>query len=212
MGGKAGSKVGGKRRAHGQRDTREREDTAIFAPGAPPPPTALHGTPSGEQQPRQWAYPVGVNLAQRPRATETTTFEQLRNLAALYDGIQICERVYFDLIGRLELRVLPRADLLTSGEGANAPRWREPARRIEALLESPDRSQDLRSWLVAFVHDLLEIDAVAIYTRRTRSGALHALELVAIERKKAKPLCVEMTSARKPKVQELPYSRHVFRI
>lgn len=205
------SKAGGKRRAHGQRETREREDATIFAPGAPPPPTVLNGAPSGEQhQPRQWAYPVGVNLAQRPRATETTTFEQLRNLAALYDGIQICERVYFDLIGRLELRVLPRADLLTSGEDANAPRWREPARRIEALLESPDRSQDLRSWLVAFVRDLLEIDAVAIYTRRTRSGALHALELVATEREKATPLCIEMKSARKPSVQELPYSRHVY--
>ncbi len=40
-------------------------------------------------------------------------------------------------------------------------------------------AQDLRSWLVAFVRDLLEIDAVAIYNRQTRGGALYALELVA---------------------------------
>jgi hypothetical protein len=39
--------------------------------------------------------------------------------------------------------------------------------------------QDLRTRLVAFVRDLLEIDAVAIYTRRTRSGRPHGLELVA---------------------------------
>jgi hypothetical protein len=72
----------------------------------------------------------------------------------------------------------PRAELLAEGEPAAAPRWREPARRIEAWLEAPDRAQDLRSWLVAFVRDLLEIDAVAIYARRTRGGGLHALELV----------------------------------
>lgn len=164
--------IGGKRKARGQRGAHE--TMVRFAPGTPAPPTALDGI---GRQPRQWAYPVGFNLTQRPRATETTTFEQLRNLAALYDGIQICERVYFDLIGRLELRVLPRTELLADGEDATAPRWREPAQRIEALLESPDRIQDLRSWLVAFVRDLLEIDAVAVYTRLTRSGQLYALEL-----------------------------------
>lgn len=171
--------MGGKRKARGQRGAQEKIETMVsFAPGTPPPATALD---SIARRPRQWAYPVGFNLTQRPRATETTTFEQLRNLAALYDGIQICERVYFDLLGRLELRVLPRAELLADGEDAAAPRWREPARRIEALLESPDRIQDLRSWLVAFVRDLLEIDAVAVYTRLTRSGQLYALELIAGE-------------------------------
>ena len=94
--------------------------------------------------------------------------------------------MYFDLLGRLELRVLPRADALADGEDGSEPRWREPARRVEAFLESPDRAQDLRSWLVAFVRDLLEIDAVAVYTRLTRGGALHALELV--DRQLIKPL------------------------
>ncbi|HEX9057343.1 MAG TPA: phage portal protein [Ktedonobacterales bacterium] len=150
---------------------------ALFPPGEPLAPVPGLTGPGGS--PRQWAYPVGYNIAQRPRATEQTSFEQLRNLAALYDGIQLCERVYFDLLGRLEPRVIPRHELLAEGEPASAPRWREPARRIEAFLESPDRAQDLRAWLVAFVRDLLEIDAVAIYAHRTRSGRLHALELVA---------------------------------
>lgn len=150
---------------------------ALVPPGEPLAPVPGLTGPGGS--PRQWAFPVGYNIAQRPRATEQTSFEQLRNLAALYDGIQLCERVYFDLLGRLEARVVPRAELLAEGEPANAPRWREPARRIEALVESPDRAQDLRAWLVAFVRDLLEIDAVAIYAHRTRGGQLHALELVA---------------------------------
>ncbi|HEX8995287.1 MAG TPA: phage portal protein [Ktedonobacterales bacterium] len=152
---------------------------ALFSPGAPILPTPGLAGPDGS--PRQWAFPVGYNIAQYPRATEQTSFEQLRNLAALYDGVQLCERVYFDVLGRLEVRILPRAELLAEGERPSAPRWRMAARRIEAFLESPDRTQDLRAWLVAFVRDLLEIDAVAVYTRRTRGGDLYALELVAGE-------------------------------
>jgi hypothetical protein len=63
--------------------------------------------------------------------------------------------------------------------GPKAPRLSRPAGGAPPFLESPNRAQDLRTWLVAFVRDLLEIDAVAIYTHRTRSGRLHALELVA---------------------------------
>lgn len=151
--------------------------SVALGPGLALQPDAALLAPAGA--PRQWQYPAAYNSGTRPRATEQTSFEQLRNLAALYDGILLCERVYFDLLGRLELRVIPRPELAAL-EGANA-RGSEPRRRaseIEAFLESPDRRQDLRSWLVAFVRDLLEIDAVAVYTRRTRGGGLHALELV----------------------------------
>jgi hypothetical protein len=146
-------------------------------PGEPLLPNV--GVVPSDGGPRQFAYPVGYNIAQRPRATEQTSFESLRNLASLYDGVQICERVYFDLLGRLELRVAPRADLLADGEDARAPRWRNPAAAIEGFLECPDRAQDLRSWLVAFVRDILEVDAIGIYRRRDRAGRLYALELVA---------------------------------
>src|SRR5579864_2095910 len=101
------------------------QQAVAFPPGEPLAPVPGIAGPDGA--PRQWAYPVGYNIAQRPRATEQTSFEQLRNLAALYDGVQLCERVYFDLLGRLELRVVPRADLLAEGEDPRAPRWRDPA-------------------------------------------------------------------------------------
>ena len=148
----------------------------MFSPGEPIAPTPGLAAPDGG--PRQWAFPVGYNIGRLPRAGETTSFSELRNLAALYDGVQLCERVYFDLLGRLEPHVIPRQEALAEGEDGSSREYREAARRIEGFLESPDRAQDLRSWLVAFVRDLLEIDAVAVYTRRTRSGRLHALELV----------------------------------
>ena len=151
----------------------------VFSPGQPLAPSP--GLSGAHGDPRQFAYPAGYNIAQRPRATEQTSFEQLRTLAALFDGISLCERVYFDLLGRLELRLVPRAEVLAEGEDGTGYRWREAARRVSAFLESPDRSQDLRAWLVAFVRDLLEIDAVAIYTRQTRGGALDAFLLIAGE-------------------------------
>jgi portal protein len=175
---------GGARAAHsrrvrlGQGEASARPlGSVALGPGLALQPDAALLGPAGA--PRQWQYPAAYNSGTRPRATEQTSFEQLRNLAALYDGILLCERVYFDLLGRLELRVIPRPELAAL-EGANAPgsELKRRAGEIEAFLESPDRRQDLRSWLVAFVRDLLEIDAVAVYTRRTRGGGLHALELV----------------------------------
>jgi hypothetical protein len=149
---------------------------SMFPPGEPIRPAA--GIVPADGAPRDFEYQVGYNIGQRPRATEQTSFEALRNLAALYDGVQLCERVYFDLIGRLELKVQPREELLQEGEDAKAPRWRNPA-AIEGFLECPDRVQDLRSWLVAFTRDILEIDAIGVYRRRTRNGSLYGLELVA---------------------------------
>ncbi|HEX9068922.1 MAG TPA: phage portal protein [Ktedonobacterales bacterium] len=152
---------------------RESSPSGIFSAGSAPP--SIAGLAGRYGDPRQWAFPLAANARTQPRGTEAVTFEQLRGLAAMYEGIQLCERVYFDLAGRLELRLLPREEL------ADLPRWHDAARRIEGFLEAPDRTQDLRAWLVALLRDLLEIDAVAIYSRRTRSGDLHALELVAGE-------------------------------
>jgi len=171
----------GSRDESGERAAGEKSPAAneVFGPGEPLWPVEGLSAPGG--LPRQWAFPPSYNVAQRPRLIEQTGFEQLRNLAALYDGIQLCERVYFDLIGRLEPRVVPRPEALAEGEDGTGRQWQFDRRRVEAFLESPDRTQDLRSWLVALVRDLLEIDAVAIFARQTRGGQLWALELVAGE-------------------------------
>jgi hypothetical protein len=63
---------------------------ALFGPGEAAP--GVRGLAGRDGTPRQWAYGASYNLAQRPRGTEQTSFEQLRNLAALYDGIQLCEQ------------------------------------------------------------------------------------------------------------------------
>jgi hypothetical protein len=63
---------------------------ALFGPGVAQP--GVRGLAGREGMPRQWAYGASYNVAQRPRGTEQTSFEQLRNLAALFDGIQLSSR------------------------------------------------------------------------------------------------------------------------
>ena len=53
----------------------------MFSPGEPIAPTPGLAAPDGG--PRQWAFPVGYNIGRLPRAGETTSFSELRNLAAL---------------------------------------------------------------------------------------------------------------------------------
>ena len=76
-------------RATGARDDAKNAQ-ALFGPGVAQP--GVRWLAGREGMPRQWAYGASVNVAQRPRGTEQTSFEQLRNLAALYDGVQLWVR------------------------------------------------------------------------------------------------------------------------
>ena len=144
----------------------------IFPPGDPLRPVG--GATDGEGGPRQYDFPVGTNTVPTPRHTEDSSFADLRNLAGLYDGIQLCERAIFRVLRRLRLRLVARGGVGRSDE--------TNARMMEEWLATPDkRGHDLSSWLVAAMRDNLELDAVAIYHRRNRAGGLYGLELVAGE-------------------------------
>ncbi len=138
-----------------------------MSPGVAPPPAA--GMVAPGNAPRQFSFPVGYNIGTRPRASEATAFETLREFAALYSGIQLCERVYLDIIGRLAPQIVTRDGAAATGDAADAAR---------DFVAAPDGERDLRAWLSAATRDLLEIDAVAIYRRRRRNGRLFGLDLV----------------------------------
>src|SRR5579859_1554253 len=61
----------------------QEQTSSMFSPGAP-----LRPVPglTPKQGPRQFQYQVGYNIGSLPRSTELTSFDVLRNLAALYDG------------------------------------------------------------------------------------------------------------------------------
>src|SRR5262249_36431407 len=123
-----------------------------------------------------------------------------------YDGVQLCERVYFDLLGRLELRVGLRGDVVDGGGNAKDREWRPYIGRAMDLLGGPDRGEDLRAGMWGLVRGILGISAVGIYRRRDRAGRLYSLELVAGDT--LKPLIEE--HGRTPMPPDPAYQQFVY--
>lgn len=155
----------------------------MFLPGDPLRPVpGLDDTSLPIPRPRQYQYPVGTNIVPAPRHEEQVSFEELRNLAMLYEGCQLCEKAIARVIRRLDMQIQPRAEFLEPGEDALSPRWRATGRAMAEWFSEPDhRGTGFHDWLVAAMRDNLQLDAVAIFHRRDRAGRLHGLELVAGE-------------------------------
>jgi hypothetical protein len=154
-----------------------KQGTPMFAPGAPLAPQPGMVLPDG---PRQRQYPVGYNIYSQPRSTEGTSFDTLRNLASLYDGIQLCEQVWLDTVAKLNLVIKPRDEIIAEqGKSAASQKYSDKIRAYSDFFAMPDQGNgyDLKSWLRAAVRDQLQLDAVAIYVRRNRAGGVYSLEL-----------------------------------
>ncbi len=153
----------------------------MFSPGAPIQPTPGI-TPA--QGPRQFQYPFGYNIGQHPRSTELTSFDTLRNLAALYDGIGLCERVWFDLCSKPELQIKPKPKLTIDEKGDPIPQekimsqYGDRIAKWEEFFAKPDKRRSLKSWMRMALKEVLEIDALSIYKHKDRSGGLYALEIL----------------------------------
>jgi hypothetical protein len=153
------------------------KDTATsFSPGSPIAPTPGITLPSG---PRAWTFPIGYNIGQLPRSTEETSFDTLRGLSSLYDGIMLAEQAWFDLCSRLEIEIKPTDTTLASVKGDKSI-FADDITRYKAFFEMPDRDEDLdlSSWVIKALRDQLELDAVAIYVRLDKVGRPYSLELI----------------------------------
>jgi Phage portal protein len=155
-------------------------NTDLFAPGEPMPPQK-GVNPNG--WPRQWSFPIGYNTFSNDRTLQKQdipSFEQLRKLAQLYDGIGICEKVWLDMIPKLRLKVQVRPAL--SEDGVNESKY---ARQIDAIQEffempgGPGSTEDLHAWLKKGIVEQLQIDALYIYKSRDKAGRLIGLPIVA---------------------------------
>lgn len=157
----------------------EKQGTPMFSPGAPLQPSPGLVNPQG---PRTYAtFPVGYNIQSQPRSTEATSFDTLRNLAALYDGIQLCEQVWLDTVAKLTLTIKPRDEIIAEqGKSAATQKYAKKIRQYADFFAYPDvgNGYDLKAWLRAAVRDQLQLDAVSIYVRRNRGGGVYSLELV----------------------------------
>jgi 2'-5' RNA ligase len=149
----------------------------MYPPGAPVQPTPGIVDPFG---PRQWQYPIGTNIELQPRSTESMTFETLRNLAALYDGIMLCEQVWLDIVSKLTLVIKPRNELVTAKADTGDQALKDDIQRYTDFFNYPDQANglDLKSWLRMALRDQLQIDALAIHPRLNKAGGLYSLEII----------------------------------
>jgi hypothetical protein len=153
----------------------------MFAPGAPIKPVPGMAPATG---PRIWQYPIGYNIGQLPRSTETTAFQTLRNLAGLYEGIQMCEQVWFDLCSKPELVIKPRDELTQDENGDPIPPAEIQAKygariaKWKTFFAKPDQKRSLKRWMRRALKEVLEVDALAIYKRPDRIGRLWGLEII----------------------------------
>lgn len=179
--------------------------TTSLGPGQPLEPSQAVVLPSG---PRQWSYPLQYNTYPQPRSSEANSFEKLRNLGMLYDGVMLCEQVWLDTVAKLSLVIKPRPELITDTADSGDQQFTEDIKRYKEFFAWPDRDNglDLKSWMRSAVRDQLQIDAVCVHVRRSKGGGVYSLELVAGDT--IKPLLDER--GRRPLPPYAAYQQYIY--
>ena len=136
-----------------------------FGPLDPQPPSA-----PPEVAGRAFDFPAGFNLNIEPRAYEPIKFADLRALADSYDLLRLVIETRKDQMTRLTWNIKPRGNVHAP------PRQQARIAEIEAFFARPDKIHFWDTWLRILLEDLFTIDAPTLYLRRSRGGALYALE------------------------------------
>lgn len=150
--------------------------TTAFSPGIP-----LYPQPSVDLkgQPFQFRFPIAQNTFPVDRTLgdhDIPSFEQLRMLAKLYNGITLCERAWFDMVPKMKLAITLKPEYIVAG--AEPRDYQTEITYFLNWFESPDKMRDQHSWLRMALREQTQIDELYIYKRRKRNGALHALEII----------------------------------
>jgi hypothetical protein len=151
---------------------------ALFSPGVPLYP--VKGiNPAG--LPIQWRFPPQYNTFPASDRSlgnpDIPSFEQLRSLARLFYGIGLCERVWLDLVPRMQLQVkLTKAAVAAGAETKN---YQREIAFFQRFFEKPDGKKDYHTWLRMALREQTQIDELYIYKNRKRNGELLGLSLVA---------------------------------
>lgn len=149
---------------------------AIFSPG-PPLPQQPNLNPAN--RPIQWRFPPAYNTFPVDRTIadpEIPSFQQLRELARLYNGITICERAWMDMVPRMHLKIELKPEYIAAG--ANEKDYQKEISYFLRWFEYPDKQHDLHSWLRIALREQTQIDELYIYKRKKRGGGLYSLEIV----------------------------------
>lgn len=153
----------------------QKNQASSFSPGTP---LAPQKTVMPDAGPRTFSYPIGYNVSGIDRSLgvpDLPSFEQLRTLSRMYSGITLCQRVWFDLIPRMTVKVQLRPDL--KSQGMSEKDYQKEISLYRNFFEKPDKVNSIHDWLRLAVKDQLQLDALAIYKRPNRGGGLWGLEI-----------------------------------
>lgn len=141
--------------------------SAWMGPSQPIAPIA--DKPSDETRGRTFDYPVGQNLQIAPRATEGTTFAQLRGLADALPILRLVIETRKDQMARLSWRIAPRDEDKPSDQ-----------RCIDAQIffRRPDQMHDWQDWLRMLLEENMVTDAATIYPRPNAGGGIFGFDLI----------------------------------
>jgi len=137
-----------------------------FSPGEP-----LTTVAPADTQPRQFAFPLQVNRAMQPRATEPVSFFELRVLAEHCTLVRLAIETCKDEEERFSWDLAPKPG---STRKDNDGLMNE----IRAFLDKPDGVTPFVSWMRPLREDQLAIDAPCVYLQRTKGGQPYAISPV----------------------------------
>lgn len=150
--------------------------SALFSPGEPLP-TQPGVNPGG--YPVQFKFPVGYNWYPPDRSlgdSEIPSFQQLRSLAKLCSGVTLCERVWLDLVPRMQLKISLKKEY--KDRGADEKDYQKEISFFRSFFEKPDGKRDMHTWIRVALKEQTQIDELYIYKNRTRGGKLLGLKLL----------------------------------
>lgn len=139
-----------------------------FGPGAPMSPQA-----PPEVAGRAFDFPQGVNLLTTTRAYEPVSYQTLRAFADSYDLLRLIIETRKDAMERLRWVIQPR-----DPREKITPQRRNKIKALTKFFLKPDGEHSWNTWLRMILEDLFVVDAVSLHRRRTRGGALIALDQI----------------------------------
>lgn len=170
---------------------RDPRDDNAFGPMDPLRPEAIDMLDSdGRTEPRLWQYPVGWNLP--GNGNRETPWAVLRAAAAGIGIIRRCIEARKKDVSDLAFVFAPSEDAINDAYQKNPAAGRLDAEqklreelmpemaRLREFWRRPWRTRgwDFKQWCRAALEDVLVVDGVPIYPRRTYGGDVYDLELI----------------------------------
>jgi len=121
-------------------------------------------------EPQRWQFPYAYNQTWTPRRYAMTPFQTLRMIADVADICRICIETRKEQIGSLDFDIVSR-----DGKGSSSAK--KGIALAKAAFARPDKKRTFKTWLGMAIEEVLVVDALSIYRRKTRGKSHFSWEI-----------------------------------